>query len=642
MLLLQQLAPYICVGVLVVVLPGYIISRILGASRFQSIALGSIVSVAIYAAAGILLHLLGIDYNRISVLVTTGIVIAVFALYEFIASKVAKQHLRQPSRPGDAAWWWGTATASLVAITQFVRIIPHAGSFNQTSDNIYHMNAVMWILDTGNASSLALDVTNPEGAFYPSAWHDTVAAIALFTDVYGISESINAMLFVMLTIIWPFGMMLFLRTIIGTANITTTMGIGILITAFPFMPLRFFGVGVLYAFVFGMICVPALWAVTLSLLRVGAGTRASLTKRNLVILIITLIGATCLAHPSAFVVYMIPVILIFLARVVQTACYRKLDKRQVAVALISIFFGAIIWLLVRPDFPGWDPPTTVARALGELIFVAPQSQRMQWVPALLTITGFVYIWRRGRYLWLTLSTIVFAIIFIVGASIRHPFLRTLIIGIWYSDPERTAGLLHFAAIPLAAIGWHVFITRIRRYKFPISKPLISSALLVLLTFTTQFTPYMKDTIDIVRGRYELRWNSPLVDTAEYMLLNRLPEYVPADSTVAVNPWNGSAMAYPLSQRDVTVRHLYYDLDDDLYAVNTRLNQVAENPELCEILQENDIEFVLDFGSKNVVPERDPSVASYDFSGFEDLEDAEGFELVEQSGTAKLYKITACD
>ena len=53
-------------------------------------------------------------------------------------------------------------------------------NFSQTFDNIFHLNGVRYVLDTGNASSFNLGrMTNPGGTlpFYPAAWHALVSLV---------------------------------------------------------------------------------------------------------------------------------------------------------------------------------------------------------------------------------------------------------------------------------------------------------------------------------------------------------------------------------------------------------------------------------------------------------------------------------
>ena len=53
-------------------------------------------------------------------------------------------------------------------------------SFSQTFDNVFHLNAVRYIQETGSRSSYTVS-SMTGGGFYPSAWHDLVALLANLT-----------------------------------------------------------------------------------------------------------------------------------------------------------------------------------------------------------------------------------------------------------------------------------------------------------------------------------------------------------------------------------------------------------------------------------------------------------------------------
>ena len=70
-----------------------------------------------------------------------------------------------------AAW---PLSAAATGIT-IGRILNTPDAISQTFDAVFHLNAVEWILQTNNASSLRLFLEAPQGSVYPLGWHTLVA-----------------------------------------------------------------------------------------------------------------------------------------------------------------------------------------------------------------------------------------------------------------------------------------------------------------------------------------------------------------------------------------------------------------------------------------------------------------------------------
>ena len=87
--------------------------------------------------------------------------------------------------------------------TQHMVFGPEA--FSQTLDNSFHMNAIRWIQEHGDASSLTLGAVaaaNQEPTFYPAGWHDFVYLIYSTTGT-SIATATIVMILLAAGIIWP-------------------------------------------------------------------------------------------------------------------------------------------------------------------------------------------------------------------------------------------------------------------------------------------------------------------------------------------------------------------------------------------------------------------------------------------------------
>lgn len=131
-------------------------------------------------------------------------------------------------------------------------------------------------------------------------------------------------------------------------------------------------------------------------------------------------------------------------------------------------------------------------------------------------------------------------------------------------------------------------------------------------------------------------NPTILSPAERELLQRLDETVPDDAVVAVNPWNGSALAYAFSGVEVTQYHMG-NLSTDLSLIARELATATGNSEACAVADELGVEYVLDFGNYYLLDR--PLAHSY--PAFDNVERAPNYELVDEEGDAKLYEITNC-
>src|SRR6478735_2709915 len=163
------------------------------------------------------------------------------------------------SSPSTSRWWTiGAAVAAAVVIgLQIFAVIGQPSAISQTFDNVFHLNAIRYIMDTGAASPLELgQMTSPNGGvpFYPSAWHATAAIVAQLSGV-GIPAVVNAQTLVIAAVIWPVSAMLLARTLMGkSATVTVTAAIvSCAIPMFPILPMDY---GVLYPFQLALAVVP--------------------------------------------------------------------------------------------------------------------------------------------------------------------------------------------------------------------------------------------------------------------------------------------------------------------------------------------------------------------------------------------------
>ena len=82
-------------------------------------------------------------------------------------------------------------------------------------------------------------------------------------------------------------------------------------------------------------------------------------------------------------------------------------------------------------------------------------------------------------------------------------------------------------------------------------------------------------------------------------------------------------------------HTLAVLDPAEQEIYADLRNALTDPDICPALEEEQVEYVLDFGEQEI------HGGAHPYPGLEDLESSGAVELVDSEGDAKLYRITAC-
>lgn len=149
-------------------------------------------------------------------------------------------------------------------------------------------------------------------------------------------------------------------------------------------------------------------------------------------------------------------------------------------------------------------------------------------------------------------------------------------------------------------------------------------------------------MDEIRHAFLLDPTSDILSADEMALLSRLDSEVPPSAAIVVDPWRGGGLAYALAQRRVTELYMFSpgaESDPDIAVIRTSLRDAAEDPEVCAALSDEGAEYYLQMDPHGI-GEVDSNAQYPGFVGID--ENTSGFRLVDRSGEASLYRITACD
>ena len=683
-----SLLPILLSAAALLFIPGALVGASAGLRTPLIIGLAPAISIAIISGTGVAAPILALPWGLTAVATATAVAcLAALATRRLMAGRHPQDAGSgaigpRPRLRSVAVWcaaWPLSAAATGLTIG---RILNTPDAISQTFDAVFHLNAVEWILQTNNASSLRLFLEAPQGSVYPLGWHTLVALAMKLCGATSIPMATNATVLAVAGLVWTSGCLTLTHVLFHgrPAALLTAAVMAGSFTVFPFVLLNW---GVLYPNFLSIALLPSLLAAIRALVPIdGAGPAARPTG---LLLPATALGVAGLGltQPNTIATLLLASVILTTARLI-TSLRAPLDERPAnALRRQSLITGAlavglvIVWLYMRPPRESaiWGPSYATSGSVGEAVTSMPVQLPVIWVPAVLTLLGFIAALRTNGYRWLAALHATTGALYVVARSAQDGDLRFFMVGIWYNDASRLGGLIPVTAVPLAALGmlaaarWgreacgacgriiqgitasRARETRglpgLRRVREACerliasgrARPLVwrSSAccvIVLLLVATGPLSGAMSDSVKILEQSYMLAPDSSSLTTDEYALINELPSLIEPDAVIAVDPKSGAALAYALSGADTTVKHLFHRHDADLDIIEKKLNRASADPAVCTALKDVGATYALYFPGKTISNQKA-------FVGFAHLDTAPGFELVAERGQASLYRITAC-
>lgn len=628
-------------------IPGLAIALILGLQGLRALAVAPLVSISLIAVAAMLAPVVGLSWGIWPVLLLGAAAAGVALLVRLLA----------PGARFAGSGWWGRENAAGYAALgvaavlwgrHLVRMLGTPDAFSQTFDNIFHLNAIRSILDTGDASSLALGRLGDVDAaisFYPGAWHDIVS-LTMTLGVHSMPLAINALILVVTAVIWPLSC-IFLVTSLFRCHPATILAVGVMSASYANFPIMLLDFGVLYPNVLGLAQLPVLLGLAAQLLNMTErpGEPAVIAA----FLGLLAVPGIALSHPNVlftFAAFVVPMMLARALRQVAAARRAEIPVRRAAAQCAGLLaataaMGAM-WLTVRADEWTWPPVHSSATAVGEFILANGMARPPAWALALLLVAGCIAVVRTGRLLWMLWTALAAVFLWVVASVWVISGIRQFITGPWYNDPHRLAATLPLAALPLAAFGVQWIVEELTGSQLWQSRraPALSVALIagvpVALALATQPTEAMTKAVEQASRSYAIGSDSALITPDELKLLERLPELTASDAVIVTNPWNGSSLAYAFGDRNATLLAPFVNPSPAVEVLNEHLAQGADAPDVCAALEASGADYVLDFGDQEV------HGGHHVYPGLEDLGGSPAVRLVAQVGGARLYEIVACE
>ena len=664
-----QAFPAIAVAALLMSLPGFVLARALGAKGFASAAMSPLASCGLIGLAGVVGGLLRLDWGLLSYLLVTAVCTGLaFLLRRFFRDRVA------PVAPASAApgvQWaailGGMAAGSALIVNRLLPAIGKPGNFAQVYDNIFHLNAIRYILETGNASSLTLGrMLSPDAgiAIYPSVWHSLAALVAQLTnnDVF-VSE--NAVIVAVSALLWPFACIMLVRGIVGPRVLPLVVA-GALSGGFWMFPFQMLQWGPLYPNTLAYSLLPLALLILVGLFK--AGRERFLDDVSLWSFLIIAVAALFLSQPNgatALLAFSVPFIAGLWFSQLRARIRAKAGFRSIAFVVLWGLASAaaflIVWQALLLSFDTWKPSRTLEQAVGDVATGTLLGGGDTMFASFAALVGIItIIWRR-RGGWIIACGLIAAALYTVAVVMYQGRFRHFTIGSWYQDPYRLAALVPLFMIVLASVGADGLVSAVRGLlrriaaKRPAGRRLglpefrgsaslyaVAAAAVLALALSTLVDHVRSPGLSVVTTKITKTYSfAPgwAVSSDEFALMSRLDSTVPKDAVIGVNPFNGGPLAFAISGRHVTQYHLSPGPDADLRKIAKDITTAQAGTETCKLAEKEHVRYILDFGRFYMLN----FVEARAYPAFVDVLTTPGakVELVDQQGAAKLYKIDAC-
>lgn len=634
------------VATLVLLTLGYPLARIVGIRGFAAVGVAPAFAMTVICGASVVLPWAGVAWSPLPVLVFAAVIAAILGVGAWLT-----RHLRPSASEGsrfDGALLIALVLVSGLIAWRTVSVIQDPDAISQTFDNVFHLNALRWILDTGSASALEIGyMTNPEGppTFYPSGWHAFVTLVIQITGA-PLTIALNGSVLAISAVVWPLGAILLSRTLFGRSA-AVSFGTGVLAASLPSFPLLPMDYGVLYPFQLGLALLPAVLAVTARFLGLTA-VRDDVGTLWWGIALLGCLPGLALVHPGALMAWL--ALSAPLAAVRGVVAWRErssMRSRIKVVAVAALYLGAaaaMVYVLRPPaSARSWQPEMSYGEALIALASTSP------WY-ASAAVLGSVSILAGAAWALISRTSVAIAalgiyltagFLFVVVAAAPFPF-RDVFTAPWYNNIPRIAAILAIAVVPLGTFGiqntWSMVAARAHRagWSGPIVRNVGMAGVGVLVVISQVGpTSAMPDAERVASASFALTPDSPLLDSDEAALVSRLPEVVEEGYAIAGSPWTGASVAYALTGATVLMPHIQMEISENLDSVNQGLADAEPGSEVCEAISALGVGYVLDFGTREV------HGASHVFPGLEDLDESSAVELIDAEGSARLYQVTGC-
>ncbi len=606
-----QAIPVFIVAVALLFVPGTLAAVAARLRPLAAVTVGPVLSTTFLTVSGVVCGALGVRWS-------VPVLFAALAVCVVVAGGAGRMVSQRTTAEEDGPLV-ATAVGLVVALGLFLvamgKELQTPEAIPQHPDTIFHLGAAQWMLSHGDISVLhAAGFSSSNGTgFYPAAFHDFTASIALLT---GSSVVVASSVFVIAiaALAWPLGCVGLALSLLGRRPAVAAAA-AIASMCFTGFPYFLMGFGVLWPNLFGGALLPSVLLLMVSVTG-GLADQPSSTpgsssstaapyvaapRRTSLYLGLVALPGLALAHPNAFVSLCVFAAIFVLERVLVRAWQGRTQPRIVIAnggIALGIVVVALAGLSLRPtslfDTGKPGPEASAARALYDLVLFSPRSTQILPILAAFVIVGAAVMLLRHRATrWVVVGLGFFLVLFWVNVAVDSPTAR-FFTWPWYNNAVRIQAVAILPAVIAATAGFVLAGDAAAR---AIRRPQSSLAVtgVVLLAFLAVTRGYVEAHAGILHRYFHPEPAYSWVSDAELRSLRTLSTYVPADGVVAANPWNGGTYLYVVSGRRLLVPTEKANITPDRNLLSKRLNTVGTNPAVCAAAEREHVDWAITGG-----------------------------------------------
>lgn len=656
----------ICLGVVVLYVPGYLVGRAVSLERFASVAAAPAFSVAALVVLGIVFNAAHVRCDGWMLLLACAalclLIYGVCRVLRGLRGVGGRTHLTRNAVDGEwvlVALYIGVA--AVVSLVVFVHAMGDPVSFSRNDDTTVHLSVVRGFLDSGTFSTLNvtkyLDLWE-SGGYYPAAWHVVTAVVASFVGNQ-VALATNAMIFVVCVFVLPVGLLFLLRQLFPDNKLALYAG-SLFSVAFCGYPWGFVVFGQLLSNLLSFALIPGALGLLISSLNASGPSKSGFAIAYAFSLI-----SIALAQPNgAFTlgIWSVAFAVSYLWGKQSDGCWS--GKRT---AIILCFAACTAWalLFVAPPLQGavtysWKSTLSIPKAIvAGLLFMFTNREGVQPFLTVLVLLGIAKTLKDRRLRWLSVSYIAAFSFYVIDVA-TDGFVKQLLTGFWYTDYYRTGAMTALFAIPLAALGfaWLVklgagLLGKMRFGRQGSNNSCVVAMVLVVLLAVCQFAPvrFAFGKTDVRPGLMKIHaevgsrysWEKGLT-SEEDEFVKRVMSIAGRDCVVNV-PSDGSCWSYGVEGINTMFRRSATagPSGSEPYAtvLRTKLCDYTASDEVREAVEEAGARYVMlldekSYDDRTVVKLR---YKEEDWVGIESItQDTPGFTLVLSEGDMRLYRI----
>ena len=670
----------VLLGLGVFVVPGLLLVLAAGLRGWWLWAAAPAVGLGAIAALSVLFSFAGIGFSRVAV----GLAVALVAVVVYAVRRVCGWSRATETLHLGLPWFTavGLVVAAVLAAVGAATGMVDPDAVPQAWDAVFHLNAVRYVLDTGDASPLHLGtLTMPlkDVAIYPSAWH----AVTALTVIDSPAVAANVVSILVAAVVFPAGSAA-LAGVLAPRSRTLPGLTAVAAVAFVAFPARLLSYGTVWPNGLAYAVIPVALALTARLLlrdrrlpeghrhvsRPDAGPGRAPAGLQQVLALCTALAAALVgiaaSHPNALLGYLVLVAPLLVVSLVRWAALAVADGRLVpvvvallvtagaAVALSALLSTAQLRSAAGYDRPtiaqGWEP---AVQALSDSQFsgIGWGNSTPSWTLGVLTVLGLVVALVGRRSWWLGVGYLVSIGFFTAAMDPTSTY--AFLAGAWYNDPVRLGGLVVIAAVPLVGLGLDAVVRAVVVLVRMVGRGAVrgprkdavlagvAGGVVLVLFVTATGSARVDERTARFNGDYarstEPAWGG-LLTRGEQDLMERLDDELPDDALVLGSPFSGAAYLYALTGREVVFPHFRGGWSPEARYLGKHLSQIFVDPVVCEDLTALGVTHL--YLDHQVYWWEHESQALY--SGIPgDLDGVAGLSVVDRSDYATVYSIDGC-